>query len=249
MRCVKCVLAVIGVILVTAPIVAQADPIDPPPGVFPGLALKINEHGQGPPEWVNPPGQQIAQNRWNYKGTHTKPGRYTIEFDIDADPDPFLHATLTLVRHQPGPQSFTISIILPDVTPIPGNTLTGGSVSGSLMDSGGGGAELSLIPAGDPLYMSKIDDNDHVALMVNLQTVIVPAFQTAVLGPESFGTPIPSLLGPPVNSTIEIVINTRVSGLDTATIQASFVVIVPEPATMVMLSIGAVGMLLRRRRR
>lgn len=247
MKSVKCVLAVIGVILATGPIVAQGDMVNPPPA-FPGLALMINEHGQGPPEGVNPPGQKVAENKWNYKGTHTKAGRYTVEYDIDADPDPVLHITLKLIREQAGPQDFTFLITL-TVDPMPGETLTGGSVAGSILDSGGDGAELSLKPTGEPLYMSRIDGVDHKALMEAMDAVVVPAYETDTFGPESYGVPIPSLPGPPATSTIEIELNARISGYDTATLQASFVVVVPEPGTMALLGIGAAVMMLRRRRR
>jgi len=228
---------------------ASAAPM--PPDDFPALALLINDHGEGPPEGINPPGIAIAQERWQYRGSHQPPhGRWLIEWDIEADPDPFLNATFTLHNLLPTAQDFTIDANLPISVPIVGASLTGGSFSGTLVDAGGGGAEVRtfLGAAPPPMYISRIDGADWQPLMLAPKSFTTVPYGTTGFGPDQFGVPIPSLPGPDVLSAIEIETNARVSGNDVAILVATFVV-VPEPATAALLAFGAAALLLRRKRR
>ena len=143
---------------------------------------------------------------------------------------------------------FTFNVTLPISPQIIGGSLTGGSLSVSLMDLGGG-ATFSHISgvSPPPMYMSRIDGNDYISLTI---TPDVTTTSTTVSGPVEFGTPIPSLVGPDVPTEIEIELNARVSAGDIATIVALFEVQpIPEPATMSLVVAGAMGVLLRRRRR
>ena len=221
--------------------------------MVPGLTIAIDDHGQGPPDFVQPPGLTVAANKFKYEGRHTPAhGKWSIEWVIEADPDPFLNATFTVTNLLPTAQDFTLSNALPISPAVVGGSLTGGSFSGTLLDAGGGGATLESVSGGSPppMYMAIIDGTDYQALASAPQTFTAEALGTTGFGPFTFGSPIPSQLGPDVLSDIEIETNVRLSGNDVAVLVATFVVEpVPEPATLAFLSVGAAAVLAVRRRR
>jgi len=223
-----------------------------PPDGPPALAIRINDHGAGPPEHVNPPGVEIAPDLFRYAGGRVNPGRWSIDWQIQADPDPFLHTTFTIQNLLPTAQDFTLNTVLPISPPITIGTLTGGSFSGTLLDTGAGGAEVSTLLGGSPppMYMAQIDGSDFHSLMDAPQSFTAISHGTTGFGPDEFGAPIPSLPGPQnVLTDIAIEVNGRLSGGDMAVLVATFVVEpVPEPATIGLLGISGLGLLLRRKR-
>lgn len=237
-----CVFGVAGLVLFGA--AANAGLMSP--DEIPALGLRINAHGQGPPEDLDPPGLKIAQGKFRYEDNREKAGKWKIKWEIEADPDPFLHAVFTITNLSPAAQNFTLNSVLPISTPITGGTLTGGSFSGTLIDTGGGGAEVGTLPgASPPMYMAIIDDNDFHALMEAPKSFTTVPLGTTGFGPDDFGVPIPSLPGlENVLSNIEIEANVRLTGGDTAVLVATFVVEpIPEPSTLALLIAGGVGCL------
>jgi len=218
----------------------------------PGLTIAFNDHAGGPPDFINPPGLEIAQNRFRYTGSHTpEHGRWSIEWEIEADPDPFLKATFTITNNLPSAQDFTLSSDMPISLAITVGSLTGGSFSGALLDTGGG-ATLESLSGGSPppMYMAIIDGTDYQALATAPQTFTADPYETNSFDPFTFGAPIPSQAGPNVLSDIEIELNVRLSGGDEAALVATFVVEpVPEPATLTFLGAGVVTLFAIRRRR
>ena len=250
----KTILTIIGVValLVSFTSQANAEIIDETAEDI--FTLTIDDHsGHGPVE-LKPKGNfDNVHRKFQFQNTgkaHKVPGRFSIEWVVNADPDPFLHQVFTFTNNYSTTKNFTLTATLEPISPaITGQSLTGGSVSLTVIDSGGGTAELSSI-TGVPIYMSLLDNVPHQSLLDPSQSFVTGNYGTTASGivPEEFGTPIPSLIGPPVLSSIGIELNARLTSGDTATIVATLVV-TPEPGTVTLLAIGGVTMLLRRRRR
>ena len=225
-----------------------------------GFTLNIDDHhpGQGgPPEDLRPPG--IFDNTNNNRRFHFSntgnpfilQNRFSIEWDVVADPDPFLSVTYILKNISSQTKEYTLTANLPISPDILGGSLTSGSISVLLNDSDfDGGAILTTISSGVPIYMAKIDGDNFKALMEAPQTFQIPG-GTGIGGPEHFGTPYDTPSYPrsdPITDSIEIVLNAELSAGDTATITATFF-ITPEPGTIALLTLGGTTMMLRRKRR
>jgi len=245
----KTILATVGLLALVLSVTpqVQAEMIDDQP---PGLTMQFMENAQGPPDHVTPPGLAIAGTRFRYGHTHHGPVEITIE--VDADADPFLSTTLTAVNTTGTAQDFFTLVTLPIFPPLPNGTLTGGSVSFTLIDMNQDGAELSTIDDTTPIYQSRIDGIDWQPLMTAPQSWKIDPNQTVGFGPEDFGIqgPSVSLVGPPALNTIAVELNATISPWDSAFVVATFVVEdIPEPGTIVLLSVSGLAVFLRRRRR
>jgi len=239
-----------GATVADAGFIQPEDPGGGPPAEFPGLALKMNSHGHGPPDHVNPPGLKNAAGNYEYKGKG-KQGAFDVDWTIEVDPDPFINIWVELENTEATTKDFTFITTLDIAPQLTGGIVTGGSLSGTLIDMTGDGAELSKI-SGVPMYMSRIDGSDYYPMDLPSVPVVAAAHGTAGVGPVDFGAPIPSIEEPTMDvlDTIEIEINASVSGYDRAFIVATFVVEpIPEPSTLALLSMGVFGLLLHARRR
>jgi hypothetical protein len=187
-----------------------------------------------------------------YNGSTTK-SNFKMGWDVKVDPDPFVQSNYTVTNPTGVTQSYTVTITLPIFPAIPGGTKTGGSVQGGVTDNNGNGATLAQ-NGSLPLYMSLIDGANWQPLLPPGPTsVTVGSFLSGTLGPATFGTPIPSLPGPPALTSIGIRLDFTLTAGDSATFSSVFVVEpVPEPATMALGSMGfalVVGGACYRRRR
>jgi len=247
----KAILSTVGVLAILAMFASQA-PADILPGDS-GFALTIDDHkhGGGPPVDLRPPGIFNNSNRkfeFNNTGNpHVVQSRFSLEWTVVADPDPFLHVVYTITNLSEDTEDFTLTSTLPIAPEITGSSLTGGTVSVTLIEAGGDTAELSSAD-GQPIYQATIDGTPFQSLMNAPQSHTASTYGVTVVPLEEFGSPSPSLVGPPVLSTIGIELNIRLSPGDTASVVATLLV-TPEPGTMILLAMGGMTFLARRRRR
>lgn len=173
------------------------------------------------------------------------------QWDGAFNPDPSISNGFSVTNLLAGVQTFTItvsSVTGPIGAP---TTLTGGSAQGGVTDTNGNGATLSTTGAGSAFYTSLMDGGDWVSLYVDPDSVSAGAFLSNSFFPvEDFGTPIPSLAGPAVVSSIGIRFKFDLTGMDRGTGSGVFVVEpVPEPSTALLVAMGLGALALRRRSR
>jgi len=233
------------------------------PGVCVGIQARCQGNGNGAANGhrnQTPPGRLRAQEHWpdpnrpvwSYQGNYRHGNSWSVEYEIEADPDPYLYATFTLSNFTDSALDFTVDANLPIDPQIIGGFLAGGSVSGTLLDlnsNDGVGASLASI-TGTPIYTARIDGVDFQTLLDDPQLFVSADGETGAFGPATFGAPVPSLVSEgSILSEMEIEINATVGPHSIAVVVATFETRVPEPASLGLVTIGLSIVALRRRRR
>jgi hypothetical protein len=175
-------------------------------------------------------------------------GTWNFDWSVSGNPDPTVSSNLTIVNNTAATQTFTSLITLP-ISAIPGSTLTGGSIAGSVTDINNNGATLATA-SGSPFYTAYIDGVAFHTLYNDPSSfsVVAGSGSTAVPG-AAFGTPIPSLPGPAASTSIAIQLKFTLTPGDSMSFTSAFTVEpVPEPVGLGIFGLAAVGLLGRRRR-
>ncbi len=174
-------------------------------------------------------------------------------WDLFLDEDPIVSGITAITNNGATDQQITLMFTLPITPAIPGGTVIGGSIQGGLTDTNGGGATLSA-PTGSSFYTALIDGVAVQTLYDDPTSFAVPG--TNPFGSENvpalqFGTPIPSLAGPPALTSIGIKLDFILSAGDSASFTSVFVVepsVVPVPAAVWLFgsALGLLGWVRRR---
>jgi hypothetical protein len=159
--------------------------------------------------------------------------------------DPVVSGTIGITNLQATTQHLTFVFTLP-VSSMPGGTVTGGRVSGTLTDANGDGASVYTNGPGTAFYTALLDGADWQKLYTDLSTFSASNGSTSI--PQlQFGTPIPSLPGPPVAGSIGIRLDFNLTGFDNVSFTSNHVVVAPEPGTAALFGLGLAFLAIRRR--
>jgi hypothetical protein len=167
------------------------------------------------------------------------------DYYLVIDSDPTVTGTIGVTNAQAFTQHFSFVFTLP-VSSMPGGTLTGGRVSGTLTDQGGGGATVSTFGPGYSFYTATLDGSPWQQLYTDPQSFSVLNGSTGI-PLQSFGLPGPSLPGPAVAASIGITLDFVLTGQDAVSFNSNHIV-TPEPGTAALLGLGLLGLAIRRHR-
>jgi uncharacterized protein (TIGR03382 family) len=188
-----------------------------------------------------------ANNTFGFSGLNSVANDFSVGWSLLVNPDPFVIANLVVTNNTLVTQTFSLTVSAP-TGPI-ANACIGGSISGSVTDNNGDGATLETAP-GTALYQALIDGGTAATLLDDPFSVTTGSFLTAIVGPASFGDPIPSQpYLPGVAASIGITITFTLSAGDSAGFTSIFVVeeCIPAPAALALF--GVAGLVGSRRRR
>ncbi len=192
--------------------------------------------------WANP------NKTFGFTGEKSSAGQWGLGWSMLVNPDPFIVGNFVVTNNSLVAQTFTLSVSMPIV---PGllDVSIGGSITGTVTDLNGNGASLSSTPGGS-IYSALIDGSVVATLLDDHTTSFLDPFQSAVVGPDAFGEPIPSDPGPDTLVSMSIELEFTLSAGDAASFTSIFVLIgtpIPAPAGLALL--GVAGMFGSRRRR
>jgi len=211
--------------------------------------MQINVYVDGDLYQYDPSTQQAWGNpngTFGYFGQATAnvaDAGHQMSWDMLVNPDPFIIANVVYTNISSGTQNVTLEFVLPIGMAMP-STLIGGSVSGSLTDVNGDGATFASLGGGSA-YQALADGSVAAGMLTGVNVNAGP-FGSSLIGPESFGTPIPSQPYGAINTDMAIRYEFSLTAGDSVSLAGSFVA-VPAPGAVALL--GIAGLVGRRRRR
>jgi len=243
------VLAAAGAALVLS-VQAQAGPL--PGGATPTLTLRATS-SLGVDFSITPtPALNSDGITYSARGTQTVSGLLSLVFNLTLNPDPALSGSFTLTNLSSSTQFFSLTATLA-VLPLAAPTKMGGSFGDVKYTDANLSSSVTLATNGvDPFYQAQIDGGNVAAGKLGFFS------ETASLGPgifgthsqEAFGTPIPSLTGPGVASSIGVSFPAfSLTAGDSVEVPFEFVVNAPEPSFASLFATGTALILLATARR
>jgi hypothetical protein len=197
--------------------------------------------------WANP------NQTFSYTGQHSQSGQWNLGWSMLLGPEKeemFIVANFVVTNNSLVTQTFNLSLTNIFAVNFPGlmDVSMGGSVTGSLTDLNGNGATLGS-PVNGSLYTAFIDGNAVATLLDDPFSVSAGVFESAVVGPASFGDPIPSDPAPNALTSIGIDLEFTLSAGDAASFTSIFVIsgmLIPGPGAIAFFALA--GFAGRRRR-
>jgi hypothetical protein len=155
-------------------------------------------------------------------------------FTMSYDTDPFVSGGFSFTNGTNSTQTYTVIFLSAVNPPVIPSTLYGGSMSGSFT-SDPSAATVTTVPQ-TALYQGKIDGATLLTFYPDFSSWTAPAYASGdILAQNALP---PTGVGPAANNNISIQFTFTLTPGDTATMNGAFVVI-PEPATMVLLGLGS----------
>jgi hypothetical protein len=211
----------------------------PTDGAYGEITLGSGNYGNYTPQ---PDGTLI------WSGEYSAANLYSLNWSLHLDPDPFVSGSLTLTNLSAVPSIFTLSVAQPVAPAVPVGAIMSGSSAITLADANFNSLANLASPAGSAIFTGTLDGVAQRTLFgapYSLTPAFPPAGLTAV-DSRSFSNEITTL---PLNTQIGITHSFTLSPGDTVTMNSTFQVIVPEPASAVLAAIAGVGLVIRLRRR
>jgi hypothetical protein len=172
---------------------------------------------------------------------------WEIDWGLAGDADPIVNSNFSVINTTGSLQDFNVTVTVPVFPPLPGATLTSGSLGVTVTDNNGDGATFSDRPGNSAsIYRSIIDGGTHKTLFDEPYSLVAPAFGSNNDSAD-FGLPGITEPGPPTLTSIGIQIQFALTARDSAGITSTFTV-VPEPASLALALLGAIGCLALGRR-
>lgn len=232
--------------------VASADTTTPPDLLLRiGVADSVyqynaNEVGNS---WAN------GNSTFGYSGSISSPfdaPGFIVSWGLLVNPDPFIVGNLVVTNTSASTQTFFLDVALPIGVSL-SSTLIGGSVTGTVTDLTGDGATVAATSPNDSIYraLTDVDGGFNGNLAGSLLTgasASAGQFQSATIGPDQFGSPIPSMPYGAVTTNIAIRLAFTLTAGDSASFTSLFVV-VPSPGALAIAAFGGLVGLGGRRRR
>jgi hypothetical protein len=145
-------------------------------------------------------------------------------------------------------QDFIFGLSTP-ISPALASTLYGGSTNVTYGDANFDGlGGLFNDTGGNPAYTGTIDGSGTLNMLASLSLIPLFPGDTTPSASEVQGLPGPTIPGPAANNTIGILHRFNLSANDQATFNSTFQVVIPEPSTFALLTLGVVGLTTARRR-
>jgi hypothetical protein len=194
-----------------------------------------------------------GNSTFGYQGIVSSPfdgSGFTVSWGLLVNPDPFIVGNLVVTNTSAFTQTFFLDVAMPIGAPLAA-TLIGGSVTGTVTDLTGDGATVASLPTGAPIYRALTDvdgffNGNLAGSLLAGASASAGSFQSATIGPATFGAPIPSQPYGAVTTNIAIRLAFTLTAGDSASFTSLFVV-VPAPAGAFAM-LGLFGLGGRRRR-
>ncbi|MEN8253902.1 MAG: PEP-CTERM sorting domain-containing protein [Verrucomicrobiota bacterium] len=196
-------------------------------------------------------GVDNGDNSYDFDGTTSMMGMWSLEYDMTVDQDPFVNANFTFQNMSGMTQSFILNVTLPITPTVVPSSLIGGSTGGSFNDANNNGiASVGTVGMGSPMYSGEIDgvgvlpiypDPTSFSATFAGETVTIPAVNQ--------GLPGPTIPGPAAYSSIGITHKFTLTPGDTVAFTSFFVVEpIPEPSSIAMIGLVSGGIFFIRRK-